>query len=54
MRVLHYNGDGRHVSIGIAGDYQLSGARICTGVSVAKSNNGWIKLVWNQCTGITT
>ena len=28
MRVLYYNSDGRRVSIGIAGDHQLTGARL--------------------------
>lgn len=45
VRVLHYNGDGHHVGIGIAGDHQLTGGRLCTGVSVAKSNQGWVKIV---------
>ena len=40
MRVLYYNGDGRRASIGIAGDHQLIGARLFTGVSIAKSNQG--------------
>ena len=34
MRVLHYNGDERWVSIGIARDSQLTGARLCTAVSM--------------------
>ena len=33
MRVLYYNSDGRRVSIGIASDHQLTGARLCTAVN---------------------
>ena len=54
MRVLHYNSDGCCVSIGIAGDHQLTGARLYTGVSIAKTNQGWTKLIWNQCSEVTT
>ena len=49
MRVLHYNSNGRRVSIGIAGDQQLTDARLCTGVSIAKTIQCWSKLIWNQC-----
>ena len=49
MRLLSYNNDGRRVSISIAGSHQLTGARLCTGVSITKFNEGWAKLIWNQC-----
>ena len=49
MRVLYYNSDGRRVSIGIAGDHQLTGARLCTAVSVVKTNQGFVKLILHQC-----
>ena len=49
MRVLYYNDDGRRVSIGIAGDHQLTGARLCTAVSVVETNQGFVKLIWHQC-----
>ena len=49
MRVLYYNNDGRRVSIGIAGDHQLTGARLCTAVSVVETNQGLVKLIWHQC-----
>ena len=49
MRLFKYNNDGRRVSIGSAGDHQLIRAPLCTAVSVAKSNCGWIKLFWHQC-----
>lgn len=38
MRVLHYKCDGRRVSIVIAGNYQLSRTRLCTGVFIDKPN----------------
>ena len=34
MRLLKYNDDGRRVSIGIAGDHQLTGAPLCTTVKL--------------------
>ena len=37
-RVLYYNNDGRRVSIGITGDHQLTGARLCTAVSIVETN----------------
>ena len=52
MRILYYNNDGRRVSIGITGDHQLTGARLCTAVSMAKTNQGWVKLIWHQCTEV--
>ena len=45
MRVLYYNSDGRRVSIDIAGNHQLTGARLCTAVSVVKTNQGFVKLI---------
>ena len=54
MRVLYYNNDGRSVSIGIAGDHQLTGARLCTAVSIVKTNQGWVKLIWHQCAEVKT
>ena len=48
MKILYFNSDGRQVSIGIAGDHQLTGNRLCCGRSVAKSNLGWIKLFWPE------
>ena len=36
IRVLYYNSDGRRISIGIAGDHQLTGARLYTAVSIVK------------------
>ena len=45
IKILYYNSDGRQVSIGITGDHQLTGNRLCCGCSVAKSNHGWIKLL---------
>ena len=44
-RVLNYNSDGRQVSIGITSDHQLTGARLYTGVSIAKTNQGLVKLI---------
>ena len=49
MRVLYYNNDGRSVSIGIAGDHQLTGARLCTAVWIVETNQGLVKLIWHQC-----
>ena len=49
MRVLYYNNDGRRVSIGIAGDHQLTGARLCTAVLIVETNQGFVKLIWHQC-----
>ena len=44
MLIFYSNNDGKRVSIGITGDHQLTGNRLCCGCSVAKSNVGWIKL----------
>ena len=44
-RVLYYNDDGRRVSIGIAWDHQLTGARLCTAVSIVETNQGFVKLI---------
>ena len=49
MRVLYYNDDGRRVSIGIARDHQLMGARLCTAVLIVETNQDFVKLIWNQC-----
>ena len=54
MRVLCYNGDGRRVSIGIASDHQLTGARLCTAVSIVETNQGFVKLIWHQCAEVNT
>ena len=54
MRLLKYNDDGRRVSIGIAGDHQLTGAPLCTSVSITKSNRGLVKLFWYQCAEVKT
>ena len=54
MRVLYYNGDSRRVSIGIAGNHQLIVARLCTAVSIAKTNHGWVKLIWHHCAEVNT
>ena len=48
MKFLYFNDDGKCVSIGIVGDYQLTGNRLCCGYSVAKSSVGWIKLYGPQ------
>ena len=39
MKILYFNTDKKQISIGIAGDHQLSGNRLCCGYSVAKSSN---------------
>ena len=39
-KILYFNNDGKRVSIGIAGDHQLTGNRLCYGYSVAKSSVG--------------
>ena len=54
MRVLYYNGDGRRVSIGIAGDHQLTGARLCTAVSIVETNQGSVMLILHQCAEVNT
>ena len=40
MRILYFNDNGKRVSIGITGDHQLMGNRLCCGCSVAKSSVG--------------
>ena len=40
MKILYFNTDGKQVSIGIAGDHELTGNRLCYGCSVAKSSHG--------------
>ena len=54
MKILYFNPDGRQVIIGIVGDHQLTGNRLCYGCSVAKSNLGWIKLLWPQGAQVKT
>ena len=54
MKIIYFNYDGRQVSIGIVGDHQLTGNRLCCGCSVAKSNLGWIKLLWPQGAQVKT
>ena len=54
MQVLYYNNDGRSVSIGIAGDHQLTGAKLYTAVSIVKTNQRWVKLIWYQCAEVKT
>jgi len=54
MRILYFNSDGKRVSIGIAGDHQLTGNRLGCGCSVAKSSHGWIKLYWPQGAQVKT
>ena len=50
IKILYFNNDGKRVSIGIAGDHQLTGNRLCCGCSVAKSSHGWIKLLATRST----
>ena len=54
MQLLYYNDNGRRVSIGIASDHQLTGARLYTAVSIVKTNQGWVKLIWHQCAEVKT
>ena len=35
IKILYFNPDGKQVSIGIAGDHQLTGNKLCCGCSVA-------------------
>ena len=37
MKILYYNCNGKRVSIGVAGDHQMTDKRLRTGVSVTKS-----------------
>ena len=53
-RALYYNTGRRRVSIGIAGDHQLTGVRLCTAISIIKTNQGWVKLIWHQCAEVNT
>ena len=46
MRIMYFNSDGKRVSIGIAGDHELTGNRLCCGCSVAKVMDG------SSCTGL--
>ena len=54
MRVLYYNSDGRRVSIGIAGDHQFTGAKLCKAVSIVEINQGFVKLIWHQWAEVNT
>ena len=47
-RIIYFNSDRKRVSIGIAGDPQLTCNRLYCGCSVVKSSHGWIKLLWPQ------
>ena len=42
IKVLYYNSDVNRVSFGIAGDHQLTGARLCTAVLIDKTNQGFV------------
>ena len=48
MKIMYFNADGRQVRIKIAGDHHLEGNRLCCGCSVAKTDLGWVKLMWTQ------
>ena len=54
MRIIYFNADGKRVRIGIAGDHHLTGNRLCCGCSVAKSSQGWVKLLWAQGAQVKT
>ena len=54
MKIIYFNNDGKCVCIGIAGDHQLTGNRLCCGCSVTKSSVGWIKLMWPQGAQVKT
>ena len=54
MRIIYFNADGKRVRIGIAGDHHLTGNKVCFGCSIAKSNLGWIKLLWAQGAQVKT
>ena len=54
MRVLYYNSNRRRVSIGIAGHHRLTGAWLCTAVSIVETNQGFAKLIWHQCAEVNT
>ena len=54
MLIIYFNSDGKRVSIGIAGDHQLTGNRLCCGYLVTKSSVGWIKLYWPQGAQVKT
>ena len=54
MKILYFNTYGKQVSIGIAGDQQFTGNRLCCGCSVAKSSHGWIKSIWAQGAQVKT
>jgi len=54
MKILYFNSDRKQVSIGIAGDHQLIGKKLCCECSVAKPSHGWIKLLWPQRAQVKT
>ena len=54
MRIMYFNADGRQVRIGIAGDHHLEGNRLCCGCFVAKTDLGWVKLMWAQGAQVKT
>lgn len=53
MKILSYNTHEKRVSISIVGDHQSTGARLCTGVVIDKSNIRLLKLTWNHSAEIT-
>ena len=48
MKDIYFNSNSKRVSIEIARDHQLTGNRLCTSVTVANPNIGWINLIWCQ------
>ena len=54
MKIIYFDWDDKCTSIGITGDHQLTGNRLCIGVTAEKSNIGWIKLIWCQGAQVKT
>ena len=54
MKILYFSSDGKRVSIGIAGDHQLTGNILCYGCLIVKSSHGLIQLYWPQGAQVTT
>ena len=54
MKIFYFNPDGKQVSIGVVGGHQLTGNKLWCRCSVAKSNHGWIKLIWAQGAQVKT